>query len=218
VAYCESTWLEPYKELLVGAWIDEFTHFGHTETSCVEGAHSCLKATLKVSTMDLFATFQRIMIFWDKQLEIYKQLLAVARVNLPSKAYHPFYSQLATRVYPYALNKVIHQYELWRKGGLRPCTMRFTKTWGLPCCHTIKDCDTYGGTLLLSEVHPHWRFDCSDQSDVRDQYREVLDSLPVERRKGRPANQRLTGPAPQTNNRRELSHWEIVTLGYPIPR
>lgn len=88
------------------------------------------------------------------------------------------------------------------------------KTRGLPCCHTIEDCNTYGGILQLSEVYPHWRFDRSDQSNVYDQYREVLDPLPVERRKGRPANQRFIGPAPQTNNRRELSHWEIVTPRY----
>jgi hypothetical protein len=53
-------------------------------------------------------------------------------------------------------------------------------------------------------------------SEIRDAYKEVLDPLPVERGGGRPANQRPTGPTPQTNNRRELSRWEIVTPGYPI--
>lgn len=32
VGYFKHTWLEPYKEKLVKAWVDQYTHFGNTAT------------------------------------------------------------------------------------------------------------------------------------------------------------------------------------------
>ena len=37
VAYLESTWLNPYKQKLVKAWVDQQLHFGTVVTSTVEG-------------------------------------------------------------------------------------------------------------------------------------------------------------------------------------
>ena len=37
VGYIKTTWLDPYKEKLVKAWVDQHTHFGNVVTSRVEG-------------------------------------------------------------------------------------------------------------------------------------------------------------------------------------
>ena len=36
VGYIKTTWLDPYKEKLVKAWVDQHTHFGNVVTSRVE--------------------------------------------------------------------------------------------------------------------------------------------------------------------------------------
>ena len=46
VGYIKTTWLDPYKEKLVKAWVDRHAHFGNVVTSRVEGIkilHSILK-------------------------------------------------------------------------------------------------------------------------------------------------------------------------------
>jgi hypothetical protein len=133
VKYCEDTWFTPWKELLVSAWVDQYMHFGHTETSRVEGAHSCLKATIRVSTADLFAVYQKIALFWARQHEIWLQQLARAETLVPQRAYQPFFACLIGKVYPNALNKVIEQASL--EGPLTNCSGTFSSTWGLPCWH-----------------------------------------------------------------------------------
>jgi hypothetical protein len=54
VGYIKATWLIPFKEKLVRAWVDQSSHFGNTATSRVEGIHALLKSYLKRSTFDLF--------------------------------------------------------------------------------------------------------------------------------------------------------------------
>jgi hypothetical protein len=54
VGYIKDTWLTPFKEKLVKAWVDRSTHFGNTTTSRAEGIHGRLKSYLRRSTFDLF--------------------------------------------------------------------------------------------------------------------------------------------------------------------
>lgn len=43
VLYLRETWIDPYKEVLVTAWVDQHLHFGNAVTSRVEGTHSVIK-------------------------------------------------------------------------------------------------------------------------------------------------------------------------------
>jgi MULE transposase domain len=215
--YCESTWLTPYKELLVSAWIDQYAHFGHTETSRVEGAHACLKASIRVSTMDLYATFKRINAFWETQIELYDQAMEASKTKCPVRAQAPIFTQLLTRVYPWALNKIIQQYMLHRKYRTQPppnptpCSGKFMKTWGLPCWHKIRQCEQNGEVLQLAEIHVHWLY---EREDTIRKYRNQLEDLlepSVIRGKGRPKE-----GTPDTSTRREKSHWEVTEPGYSL--
>ena len=47
VGYIKTTWLIPFKEKIVKAWVNQATHFGNTATSRVEGIHALLKTYLK---------------------------------------------------------------------------------------------------------------------------------------------------------------------------
>ncbi|EAQ90237.1 hypothetical protein CHGG_02172 [Chaetomium globosum CBS 148.51] len=60
VGYINATWLNPFKEKLVRAWVDQSSHFGNTATSRVEGIHALLKSYLRRSTLDLFEAWKAI--------------------------------------------------------------------------------------------------------------------------------------------------------------
>ncbi|RKK64955.1 hypothetical protein BFJ69_g16558 [Fusarium oxysporum] len=60
VAYIQAHWLNPYKERLVRAWVDQHTHFGNVATSRVEGIHALLESHMKKSTLDLFEAWRAI--------------------------------------------------------------------------------------------------------------------------------------------------------------
>ncbi|KAK8936916.1 hypothetical protein KSP39_PZI012214 [Platanthera zijinensis] len=51
--FVSTTWLDPYKEYFVSAWIDKFFHFGNSSTNRVEGGHSLLQKFLEVSIGNL---------------------------------------------------------------------------------------------------------------------------------------------------------------------
>jgi hypothetical protein len=60
VRYLRNTWLDPYKEKLVKAWVNQHAHFGNVVTSRVEGIHAVLKSHLGKSTLDLFDVWRKI--------------------------------------------------------------------------------------------------------------------------------------------------------------
>lgn len=68
VTYIKDTWLIPYKEALVKAWVDQDPHFGNTVTSRAEGTHALVKDYLQTSVLDLFETWRSIKAALDNQL------------------------------------------------------------------------------------------------------------------------------------------------------
>ena len=51
--YLESSWLHPYKEMFVSAWIDKYLNFGERTTNRVESQHALLKQHLDDSHSQL---------------------------------------------------------------------------------------------------------------------------------------------------------------------
>lgn len=68
VALVKRTWLQPYQEKLVKAWVDQHMHFGNAVTSRVEGIHALLKSYLKTSKFDLFDVWRAIKHAVENQL------------------------------------------------------------------------------------------------------------------------------------------------------
>jgi hypothetical protein len=67
VQYVQNTWLRPFRDNLVRAWIDRHPYFGNRATSRVEGAHSILKSYLQVSTGDLRSVYDKITLLLKNQ-------------------------------------------------------------------------------------------------------------------------------------------------------
>jgi len=83
VGYIKATWLIPFKEKLVRAWVDQSTHFGNTATSRVEGIHALLKSYLRRSTFDLFEAWKAIHLALQNQLFELQARQAKQQIRIP---------------------------------------------------------------------------------------------------------------------------------------
>nr|KAJ0227310.1 hypothetical protein LSAT_V11C100002350 [Lactuca sativa] len=132
--YIKKTWL-PWKENFVGAWTENYLHFGNRSSSWAEGAHVKVKQYLQVST----GGFQDV---------IEKICLAIKHEFNEIKIVFVSYISFCIKGDTYAICKN-------KKGTMTPCTGHFLATMGLPCAHKIKHLE--GMTLSLDLIHQHRR-------------------------------------------------------------
>jgi hypothetical protein len=157
VGYIKETWLLPYKEKLVAAWVDQQAHFGNTATSRVEGIHALLKSYLRRSTFDLFEAWKAIRLALNNQLSELRSNQAKQQIRTPLELDKAIYRAIQGWVSHEALRKVEEQRQLqWKDRPPSPaCTGIFTRVYGLPCVHVLAT--RQGEPLLLEDFHSHWR-------------------------------------------------------------
>ena len=160
VGYIKTTWLIPFKERLVRAWVDQSTHFGNTATSRVEGIHALLKSYLKRSTFDLFEAWKVIQLALLNQLSGLKSNQAKQQLRIPLELSGALYGVVRGWISYEALRKVEEQRKLCMRRDpplSLTCTGTFSRVYGLPCLHML---DTLQGALLLNHFHSHWHLIC----------------------------------------------------------
>lgn len=108
----KKTWLEPYKEKLVKAWVNQHLHFGNVVTSRVEGIHSLLKSYLKKSTLDLFDAWKAIKHALLNQLAELKSNQAIQQLRIPVEFLKFLYSAVHSWISYEALRRVEEQRKL----------------------------------------------------------------------------------------------------------
>lgn len=218
-SYLWDTWLMPWKRLFIRAYIDQYPHFGNTVTSRVEGAHSKLKSSLKVSTGDLKVVFEKIHLLLCNEHMEHDGALSRDRVRTPHTAKDPLYSQLLGRISNFALGKIWQQrHRLVALEPLPPCTRMFSQSMGLPCAHQIQERLQQQQTLLLEDVHRHWYY---HPQALPVMIPLILDPAIVQPR-GRPAvklnppkghlNRAATARQAKSSTRRNPSAFEQVAL------
>ncbi|PWI65091.1 hypothetical protein PCL_07390 [Purpureocillium lilacinum] len=223
VGYIKMYWLDPHKEMIVKAWVDQHLHFGNIATSrqvvCnikrvqtdtysrAEGIHSLMKSHIKTSTFDLFDVWQAMKHAITNQLKELKHIRVSQQVRLPLDVSGVLFEAVRGWVSHYALRKVQEQRQLLQKPNRVPCSQAFTTSLGLPCSHALMNLEKEGRSLLLEHFHPHWHL----RRDV-DQPQPVLEP----RRAVERFSQKRTQPA--TSTRREPSGFERVEAGRRAPR
>jgi hypothetical protein len=183
VAYIKEVWLEPYKERLVKAWVDLHAHFGNVVTSRVEGIHALIKAYLKTSQLDLFEAWRTIRHAILNQLYELTYHQSYQQTQMPLGLSGSLYSAVRGWVSFEALRKVDEQRELIYKDGsseLRPCTGKFTRSYGLPCVHRVKELLDAKQPLSLEEFHTQWHYKRDGQPI------HLIEPQRIERRKENP--------------------------------
>ena len=201
VAYIRTNWLDLYKERLVKAWVDQHSHFGNVATSRVEGIHALLKAHLRKSTLDLFEAWRAIKHALLNQLAELTSNQAKQQIRTPIELSGPLYNAVRGWISHEALRKVEEQRRLLDKkppAHLLLCTETFTKSWGLPCSHTLKALLERDGVLLLEHFHSHWHLRRHGPPQHLLEPLRRIDSL------------KKTSQIPQQSTRREPSLFEAV--------
>ncbi|OAQ60872.1 mutator-like element transposase [Pochonia chlamydosporia 170] len=216
VGYIRTTWLDPFKERIVRAWVDKHLHFGNVATSRqvaygmiedgvtnssprAEGIHSLIKAHIKISTLDLFDVWQAMRPAVTNQLKELKYMRASQQVSMPLDVSGVLFEAVRGWVSHKALRKVLEQRQLLSKPLKAACTKTFTSSFGLPCVHTLKRLEEEGRTLSLQHFHPHWHL----KRDVS-QPQPMLEPRAVSSQFNRRRNRSVT------STRREPSAFEAI--------
>ena len=139
------------------------TYFETITTSRGEGGHAVLKRQLGLSSGDLKTVMDGINLLLINELHNYLIRLDEAKMRLPTDIRKPIFQKISPYVTPYALRKIMPQYErlVGQSTAIPACTGTFSLTMGLSCSHKIQErlYGDGGGKLLLEDIHPHWRFD-----------------------------------------------------------
>lgn len=216
VGYIRTTWLDPFKERIVRAWVDKHLHFGNVATSRqvaygmiedgetntsprAEGIHSLIKAHIKISTLDLFDVWQAIRPAVTNQLKELKYVRASQQVSMPLDVSGVLFEAIRGWVSHKAMRKVLEQWQLLLKPLKASCTRTFTSSFGLPCVHTLKRLEEEGRALLLEHFHPHWHL----KRDVS-QPQPMLEPRAVPSQFNQRRNRSIT------STRREPSAFEVI--------
>ena len=159
VDYLLSTYITDYRQQFVRCYTDQVLHFNTTVTSRAEGGHAVLKRQLGTSTGDLKTVVDGINLMLMNEYQNHLINFDEAKSRLPMELKKPIFQRLIGNVTPAAMRKILPQYQqlVGQPTALSPCTGAFTTSMGLPCSHKIQDRLYSEGSLLIEDVHPHWR-------------------------------------------------------------
>jgi hypothetical protein len=201
VGYIKTNWLDPYKEKLVKAWVDQHLHFDNVVTSRVEGIHGLLKSHLEVSTLDLFEAWRTIKLVLANQLAELRSNQAKQQIRTPIELSGTLYGTVHGWISHQALRKVEEQRKLLLKKDPPPsrtCTGSFTRSHGLPCFHTLDVLLARNQALQLDDFHTHWHLIRKDTPRLLLEPHRRVDPIVT------------NSTLPMSSVRRELSGFELV--------
>jgi MULE transposase domain len=171
INYIVTVWL-PYKEMFIKYWTNDAMHFGSTVTSRVEGAHSQLKSYLNVSTGDLLDVKQKILLVVKKQhLEI-SASIENDKIRVNHELRIPFFSDVVGKISTFILKKVFIEYKSavnTNVENITSCNNVWTRTFGIPCRHIIKNMISQNLKLSRENFHKHWWLDRNNNEIINNE-------------------------------------------------
>ena len=199
IGYIKATWLIPFKEKLVYAWVNQSTHFGNTATSRVEGIHALLKSYLRQSTFDLFDTWKAIHLALQNQLTELQARQAKQQIRAPLELSGVLYGVVRDWVSHEAMRKVEEQRKLLAKTDpplSYTCTGIFSRVYGLLCLYILDSLQ--GKALLLSYFHLPWHLKREGALQLLLEPRQLIEPV------------RARSSLPRSSTKREPSQFEVV--------
>ncbi len=123
-------------------YIDEFPHFGNASILRVEGNHHVIKSYFRVGIFHLLTLTKRLGLMLTNQRMELNAAIEKQKVHKAHQFSHSCFKDLIYKVFDFALDKLLQQLKHAKKGGHeeQPCSARFTKSWGPPCHHYIRNC------------------------------------------------------------------------------
>ncbi|KAK8918713.1 hypothetical protein KSP39_PZI021107 [Platanthera zijinensis] len=158
-SYVVTTWITPYKEYFVAAWVDMHLHLGNSTTNRVEGSHSQLKKFLEVSIGNLATIWQTFDQMINLQHTEIKRSFGQSTIQTNRVFSSSLYSDLLGYISITAL-EYIKKEELRARtghGSFEGCTHKIKYTLGLPCAHDLLSYIRNNNTFPLWMIHDHWK-------------------------------------------------------------
>ncbi|KAK8938518.1 hypothetical protein KSP39_PZI011074 [Platanthera zijinensis] len=159
VNYVMTTWIEPYREYFVSAWIDNLLHFGNSTTNRVESGHSHLKRFLEVSVCNLTSIWKTFDQMLNLQHTEIKHSFGQSSIQVNTGFRGPLYTDLIGFVSIAALDIIKKEEEMVKSGHptSTECLHKVRYTMGLPCSHELVLYMNQSAAFPLWMVHKHWR-------------------------------------------------------------
>ena len=141
-------------------FINMFSHLRSSSTSRVEGNHHVIKSYVSLGKLNLLMVFNRLThMLTNQKLELNAEMER-QKLIISHHLRDDIFKDLHYKVSLFALEKVYEQLKYLEGEGIDSvCTGIFTKTWGLPCKHTLLEYVQFQKPILLSDIHSQWLLD-----------------------------------------------------------
>ncbi|KAK8923744.1 hypothetical protein KSP39_PZI019685 [Platanthera zijinensis] len=157
--YVVTTWIEPYKEYFISAWIDKFLHLGSSTANHVESLHGQLKNFLEVSIGNLTTIWKTFDEMISHQHVEIKKSFEESTIQADTRFRGSLYAELLGSVSFAALDIIKKEEDSIMSGYHETgnCTHKMRHTMGLPCAHELVPYLHQFNAFPLSMIHKHWK-------------------------------------------------------------
>ncbi len=159
IEYLTEIYIEHYRRRFIKCYTDQVLHFETTMTSRSENEHSQLKRHLESSTEDLKIVIDSIKLLLINQIQNYHLQLNDVRLRYSAHLRKFIFQQLSAFVSSTVINLMLSQYQLLfdRWIALLFCIDVFIRIMRLSCSHKMQKRLYQSESLLIENVHSHWR-------------------------------------------------------------
>jgi hypothetical protein len=159
IDYLYDTYIRNYRRRFVKCYTNQVLHFDTTVTSRGEGGHAVLKRRLRSSMSDLKTMMNDINLMLVNEHHNYLIEMKKARMRYSIELRRSIFDQLVSYVTSIALWKILSQYKklIEHFTVISACIKIFIIIIELPCSHIIQKRLYDEGSLLIEDVHSHWR-------------------------------------------------------------
>jgi len=215
IHYLDSEWIPRRFEWAI-PWTCRVLHFGNTATSRLEGTHKDIKTYISTPGSDFSVIVERIENYVVKEIHRFNSDLAEDRIRTPHAVVSPACPittpLLISKVSNAGLQHLAKQYKLAIGEHNPTCTGNFTRSFGIPCCHTIKAILEFSRFkwVELKDIDPHWYYERPTSEDLSyDEGHDILLRIRApEMARQRRTRQELYARRADDNTAREPCEWE----------
>lgn len=157
--YVVTTWVEPYKEYFVSAWIDKYLHLGNSTANHAESSHGQLKNFVEVSIGNLTNIWKTFDEMINRQHVEIKKSFEESKDEADARFKGLLYSELLGSISSAALDIIKKEEDSIMSGRHETgvCTHKMRYTMGLPCAHELTPYMNQFNAFPLSMIHKHWK-------------------------------------------------------------
>ncbi|GFS32186.1 hypothetical protein Acr_00g0021210 [Actinidia rufa] len=159
--YLWETWLHPYKERFIPAWVDTCMHLGSNSSQRAESAHARLKLYLGDTMSSLQTSFEKIHKMLRIQFgDIKKSFERSLNIPRHQHLHDDIFIQVRCRISLEAMEFISGQLKCADEASHQlagRCTCSIKIVYGLPCEHDLAHYRYYSIPIPLQSIDVHWR-------------------------------------------------------------